>query len=208
MQFLKAEREPLCLGDQEDGSDWSTWYPWGAEIICTVPQGTAPLCTVTFKWNLHAANVIHDRHHSLLHFTCRRISLEMLCLLTSWLWNKSCILFCTSKMGDNTACETKSQRKLLWRHPLHPLWYGGVGVGVCAFCSSLCVLMHMDGKGCCSAGCCYTDEKLHRHTVAGYLVHGSMCLPEGNQKAWAVSHPPSTPAYLCYLRQTHFTDKS
>lgn len=56
-------------------------------------------------------------------------------------------------------------------------------MGVCAFCSGLHVLMHMDGKGCCSAGCCYTDEKLHRHTVAGYLVHGSMCLPEGNQKA-------------------------
>lgn len=73
-----------------DGTGWSAWYPWGTEKIQLVPKGTAFLCTVSFrgKLSLHAANVIHGRHHSLLQFICRTVpgeyllSLEMLCIFS------------------------------------------------------------------------------------------------------------------------------
>lgn len=136
-QLLKAQWEPLWIGDQVDGCGWSAWYPLGSEGYVWYQKETAFLCTVSYKWklSLHVVTVKQGTYHFYfssyaegfqvaISFPLRCFA-SSFCLPTLWPWNQSCVLFCVSKMGDNIPCETKSQRKSLWktRHPPPPLWY-------------------------------------------------------------------------------------
>lgn len=139
MQFLKAQRESLWIGDQVHEclecmaalGYWKNMYDTKRDFF-----------SVPFKWklSLHTTNVVHHRDLFLIQFRCRRIpggyflSLEMLCffsLLANFMTLKRRLYFVLHVSDKKQFCLWKVRGNLP----------GGPDTPVlllCGLCSRLC----------------------------------------------------------------------
>lgn len=135
MQFLKAQRESLWIGGQVH-----EWLECMAALgywqnIYDTKRDCFPL---SFKWNSHCT--LQMRHQRPLLNSCYAggfqvdISFPLRCfafslgLLTSWLWNKGFILFCTSDR----------KQYCLWGVRENLSGEQDVLLSCCGLCGSLC----------------------------------------------------------------------